>query len=78
MCTVLFVKGAKMGKYNITAREGEKRIFMPKLQGHKWDEHPHYGEHCTVVQSGAVYDVHMVVFCDGSTEWANGYELVKE
>ena len=67
-------------KYNITAREGDRRIFKPTLQGKEWTDHEHYGKKCTVVQSGAVYDVH-IVHIDGTpadaTEVANGYELQK-
>lgn len=47
-------------KYNITAKEGDKRIFKPRLQGHDWTEHEYYGKKCTVIQSGAVYDVHLI------------------
>lgn len=67
-------------KYNITAKEGDKRIFKPRLQGHDWTEHEYYGKKCTVIQSGAVYDVHLI-HIDGmpkdATWWANGYELVE-
>ena len=67
-----------MGKYKITAKEGDKRIYRPKLQGKAWKENPLYGKQCTVVQSGAVYDVHMISFDGGDTTWANGDELVRE
>lgn len=65
-------------KYEITAKEGDRRFFRPRLQGREWSEHPMYGMPCTVVQSGAVYDVHLIRF-DGmgedATWWANGCEL---
>lgn len=64
-------------KYHITAKEGDRRIFKPRLQGHEWTDHERYGEPCTVTQSGAVYDVHQVTFADGGTWWANGDELAK-
>lgn len=67
-------------KYKITAKEGDKRIFAPRLQGHEWLDHEYYGMKCTVVQSGAVYDVHMIHIDgldDGATWWANGDELHK-
>lgn len=68
-----------MEKYKITAKEGDRRIYRPRLEGKEWTEHPMYGEPCTVIQSGAVYDVHLVRFdVDGITEWATGDELVKE
>lgn len=67
-------------KYKITAKEGDKRIFIPRLQGHDWLDHDYYGMACTVVQSGAVYDVHLIHF-DGygewATWWASGDELHK-
>ncbi len=69
-----------MSKYNITAKEGDKRVFKPKLQGREWEDHEYYGKRCTVQQSGAVYDVHLI-HIDGmngdATWWANGNELVK-
>ena len=66
-------------KYKITAKEGDRRIYRPIVGGKGWTEHPMYGEPCTVIQSGAVYDVHLVRFdVNGKTEWANGDELVKE
>lgn len=65
-------------KYNISAKEGDKRVFKPILQGHLWKDHKYYGLKCTVIQSGAVYDVHKIHF-DGMPEnavyWASGYEL---
>ena len=68
-----------MEKYKITAKEGDRRIYKPKLEGKGWTEHPMYGESCTVIQSGAVYDLHLVRFdVNGKTTWANGDELVKE
>ena len=68
-----------MEKYKITAKEGDRRIYRPRLQGKEWTEHPMYEGTCTVIQSGAVYDVHLVRFdVNGKTEWANGDELVKE
>jgi hypothetical protein len=67
-----------MSKYNITAKEGDRRIFKPTLQGRAWADHEHYGKKCTVVFSGAIYDVH-IVHIDGTpadaTEVANGNEL---
>ena len=66
-------------KYKITAKEGDRRIYRPIVGGKGWTEHPMYGELCTVIQSGAVYDVHLVRFdVNGKTEWATGDELVKE
>lgn len=66
-------------KYKITAKEGDRRIYRPRVGGKEWTEHPMYGEPCTVIQSGAVYDVHLVRFdANGKTEWAIGDELVKE
>lgn len=66
-------------KYKITAKEGDRRIYRPIVGGKEWTEHPMYGEPCTVIQSGAVYDVHLVRFdVNGKTEWAIGDELVKE
>ncbi len=66
-------------KYKITAKEGDRRIYRPKVGGKEWKEHPMYGKPCTVIQSGAVYDIHLVRFdVNGKTEWANGDELVKE
>ena len=62
-------------KYHITAKEGDRRIYKPIVAGKQWTEHPMYGESCTVIQSGAVYDVHLVKFADGLTEWAIGDEL---
>jgi hypothetical protein len=69
-----------MSKYNITAKEGDKRIFRPKLQGQEWRDHEYYGKRCTVIQSGAVYDVHKIHIDgmkDDATWWANGNELIK-
>jgi len=67
-------------KYNITAKKGDKRILKPRLQGHDWTDHEFYGKRCTVIQEGAVYDVHLV-HIDGMDEnavwWANGDELEK-
>ena len=68
-----------MSKYNITAKEGDKRIFKPKLQGHEWRDHEYYGKRCTVIQSDAVYDVHLIHIDgmkDDATWWANGNELI--
>lgn len=66
-------------KYHITAKEGDKRIFKPRLQGHDWKDHEFYGLPCTVISSGAVYDVHQI-HIDGmkpdATYWANGDELL--
>lgn len=68
-----------MEKYKITAKEGDRRIYRPRLEGKGWTEHPMYGKSCTVIQSGAVYDLHLVRFdVNGKTTWANGDELVKE
>lgn len=63
-------------KYHITAKKGDRRIFKPRLQGREWTDHEHYGKPCTVLQSGAVYDVHMIGI-DGTdaTWWANGDEI---
>ena len=67
-----------MSKYNITAKEGDKRIFKPRLQSHEWKDHEYYGKRCTVIQAGIVYDVHLV-HMDGmdkdATWWACGDEL---
>ena len=65
-------------KYHITAKEGDKRIFFPRLQGHEWTDHEYYGKACTVIQSGAVYDVHLIHIDglpEGATWWACGWEL---
>lgn len=66
-------------KYHITAKEGDKRIYKPRLQGRDWTDHEYYGLPCTVISSGAVYDVHQI-HIDGmgadATEWANGNELL--
>lgn len=68
-----------MGKYKITAKEGDRRIYRPRLEGKEWTEHLMYGEPCAVIQSGAVYDIHLVRFdVNGKTTWANGDELVEE
>lgn len=68
-----------MEKYKITAKEGDRRIYRPRLEGKGGTEHPMYGELCTVIQSGAVYDLHLVRFdVNGKTTWANGDELVEE
>ena len=65
-------------KYIITAKKGDKRIFLPILQGNPWTEHEYYGKKCTVIESGYIYDVHCI-HIDGmpkeATWWANGYEL---
>lgn len=65
-------------KYKITAKEGDKRIYKPTLQGHPWTDHEYYGLNCTVIQSCAVYDVHQI-HIDGMPEnavaWARGDEL---
>jgi hypothetical protein len=51
-----------MEKYKITAKEGDRRKYRPRLEGKEWTEHPMYGESCTVIQSGVVYDIHLVRF----------------
>lgn len=64
-------------KYHITAKEGDKRIYRPRLQGRDWTEHKYYMRPCTVIQSGAVYDVH-IIRIDGTNETtaACGDELI--
>ena len=67
-------------KYRITAKEGDRRIFRPRLQGHEWTDHEYYGMPCTVVQSGVVYDVHMIhidELPEDATWWACGSELIR-
>ncbi len=67
-----------MSKYIITAKEGDRRVYKPILQGRVWIKHEYYGRKCTVVQSGAVYDVHFIHIDgtpEGSTYVANGNEL---
>lgn len=74
-------KGAEMAdKYHITAKEGDRRIFKPRLQGHDWTDHEYYMMPCTVIQSSAVYDVHLIHIDglgDNATWWACGDELIK-
>lgn len=67
-------------KYKITAKPGDRRVYKPKLEGKEWTEHPLYGEQCTVIDSGNVYDVHLI-HVDGTgivgKFWVNGDELAE-
>lgn len=62
----------------ITAKDGDKRIYRPVFNGKPFTDHDWYGMECTVVHAGETVDMHLV-HIDGlkgdAMVWANGYEL---